>query len=131
MSQVQRGNSVRKKASATIGNMNPIQDAKIQPPELENVYPEPNRFGPMPVHGFFIRHVNGIEMRDVEVKCMKEDLRPAFLLDDVKAAHFTRITAARAPAVSIFVLKNVEDFRIRDSKPVPDTELDTVKEKTL
>jgi polygalacturonase len=107
------------------------EDAKIQPPELENVYPEPNRFGPMPVHGFFIRHVNGIEMRDVEVKCMKEDLRPAFLLDDVKAAHFTRIKAAREPAVSIFVLKNVEDFRIRDSKPVPDTELDTVKEKTL
>ncbi len=76
-----------------------VEDARIQPPELENDYPEPSRFGPMPAHGFYIRHVKDIEMRDVDVKFMKEDLRPAFLLDDVKAAYFARIKAAPAPGV--------------------------------
>ena len=32
------------------------EDAAIQPPELRNVYPDPNRFGPLPAHGFYIRH---------------------------------------------------------------------------
>ncbi len=108
-----------------------VEDARIQPPELENDYPEPSRFGPMPAHGFYIRHVKDIEMRDVDVKFMKEDLRPAFLLDDVKAAYFARIKAAPAPGVSSFMLKNVEDFRISDSRFVPDTQLDNVKEKAL
>jgi len=107
------------------------EDAKIEPPELENAYPEPNRFGPMPAHGFYIRHVKDIELRDVDIKYMKDDLRPAFFLDDVRAAYFARIKAAHAPDVSSFVLRNVEDFRIRDSMPVPDTHLDNVKEKTL
>jgi polygalacturonase len=107
------------------------EDAKTEPPELENAYPEPNRFGPMPAHGFYIRHVKDIELRDVDIKYMKDDLRPAFFLDDVRAAYFERIKAAHAPDVSSFVLRNVEDFRIRDSMPVPDTHLDNVKEKTL
>ena len=107
------------------------EDARIQPPELENVYPEPNRFGSMPAHGFYIRHVKDIEMLDVDVKYVREDFRPAFVLDDVKAAYFARIKAAHARGVSSFVLKNVEDFRICDSQPVPDTQLDSVKEKTL
>ncbi len=59
------------------------QDAMIAVPEIEKVYPDPNRFGPMPAHGFFIRHVKGICMREVEVKYAKEELRPAMVLDDV------------------------------------------------
>ena len=46
-------------------------DAAIQPPELENGYPEPNRFGPMPAHGFYIRHVKRIEIKDVEIRPMQ------------------------------------------------------------
>jgi hypothetical protein len=38
--------------------------------------------------GFFIRHVKGIEVSDVEVSYMKEDLRPSFVLNDVKDADF-------------------------------------------
>ena len=107
------------------------EDARIQPPELENDYPEPSRFGPMPAHGFYIRHVKDIEMRDVDVKFMKEDFRPAFHLDDVKAAYFTRIKAAHTADVPSFVLKNVEDFRILDSRPISDIDVDNVKEKTV
>jgi polygalacturonase len=107
------------------------QDAAIQPPEIENAYPEPDRFGPLPAHGFFIRHVRRIAMRDVEIRYTQEDLRPALLLDDVQGADFTHVKPAHAPDVPTFVLKNVEDFNVYQSKPLPDISLDRVEQKTV
>lgn len=69
----------------------------------------------MPAYGFFIRHVKGIEMSDVEVSYMKEDLRPAFVLNDVKGADFYRIKAQHAPDVPTFALMNVENFSVQQS----------------
>ena len=107
------------------------QDASIQPPELENGYPEPNRLGPMPAHAFYIRHAKGLAMRDVEIKYMQEDLRPPFVLNDVQSADFTHIKAMHAPGVPTFTLKSVEDFNLYQTKPLPDTQLDKVEEQTL
>jgi polygalacturonase len=107
------------------------EDSAIQPPELENAYPEPSRFGPMPAHGFFIRHVKGIEMHDVEIKCAKQDLRPAFLLEDVEGASFARMKLSYASNVPAIALNDVKDFEIRDSRPVPDTQFDKVERKLL
>src|SRR4029077_6978468 len=67
------------------------EGAAIQPPELENVYPDPNRFGPMPAHGFYIRHAKRIEMRDFEVRPMQPDMRPGFVLDDVSSVELVRV----------------------------------------
>jgi polygalacturonase len=107
------------------------EDAAVEPPEIENVYPEPNRFGPMPAHGFFIRHVKGIQICNADVRCEKEDLRPAFVLEDVSGVDMIHVGAQRAPDVPTFVLKNVEDFSIHLSRPVPDTHLDKVEQKVL
>jgi polygalacturonase len=104
-------------------------DAAIHPPELENAYPEPSRFGPIPAHGFFIRHVKGIDMHDVEIKYAKEDLRPACLLDDVEGASFARMRLSRASNAPVIALNNVKDFEIRDSRPVPDGHFDEVESK--
>jgi polygalacturonase len=107
------------------------EDAAIQPPEIETAYPDPNRFGPMPAHGFYIRHVNRIEMHDVEVQYAKEDLRPGFVLDEVEGASFIHVKAQHGAHVPTFVLKNVEDFRLYLSWPVPDTQLGKVDQKSL
>jgi polygalacturonase len=107
------------------------ENAAIHPPELEKDYPDPHHFGPMPAHGFFIRHVKNISMRDVEIKYMKEDLRPAVLLDDVQGADFAHFKAALTADAPTFVLKNVEDFNLYQSKPLADTHLDKVETKTL
>ena len=107
------------------------EQAAIAVPEGETEYPEPYRFGTMPAYGFFIRHVNGIELNDVEVGFMKEDARPAFVLTDVKRADFNNVKAQRAPDTPVFVLKDVEDFRIWHSRPVADTTLDRVTNKSL
>ncbi|MGZ3766550.1 MAG: rhamnogalacturonidase, partial [Mucilaginibacter sp.] len=53
-------------------------------PENEKNYPEPSMFGSMPAYGFYIRHVDGLKIREVEVSFLKDDPRPAFLFDDVK-----------------------------------------------
>lgn len=106
------------------------EDAAVNPGELENVYPDPNRFGPMPAHGFFIRHVRGINMRDVEITSLQEDLRPAFVLSDVEAADFTHIKASRA-AGTTWELKDVKDFNVWQSRPVLDLHIDSVAQKSV
>jgi polygalacturonase len=107
------------------------QDATIVVPEIEKVYPDPNRFGPMPVHGFFIRHVRGIAMHNVEVKYAKEDSRPVVMLDDVQGADFVHMKLQHAPNVPMFSLKDVEDFTIYQTRPLPNTHLDKVQQQTL
>ncbi len=60
-------------------------------PEYEDSYPEPQKFGIIPSYGFFIRHVEGIELRDVKVYTMGEELRPAVILDDVEEVRFINV----------------------------------------
>jgi hypothetical protein len=107
------------------------EQAALDPPEKETDYPEPVMFGQMPAYGFFIRHVKGLEMSDVEVSYMKEDLRPAFVLNDVKGADFFRLKAQHAPDVSTFTLTNVENFSVQQSAQLPDTRIDRVKQRKL
>ncbi|MGH9470626.1 MAG: rhamnogalacturonidase [Terriglobia bacterium] len=104
------------------------QDASIVPPEKENGYPEPTMFGPMPCYGFFIRHVNGIEMSNIELKYASEDQRPAFSLVDVEGADFLHVKAQGTP---VLALKDVKDLTVRLSPPVPDTHLESAGEKSL
>ena len=103
--------------------------AALEPPERETNYPEPSMFGEIPAYGFFIRHARGVELSNVEVGFMTEDLRPAFHLEDVKGATFLGVAAQKAADVPTFVLKNVEDFNVRNSRPVPDTRVERTESK--
>jgi len=71
------------------------EQAALEPPEREALYPEPTMFGELPAYGFFIRHVKGLQMRDVEVSYLSPDLRPAFWLNDVTDVEFIHIKAQR------------------------------------
>lgn len=102
------------------------EDAARQLPEEEQKYPEPNMFGVTPAHGFFIRHVEGVEMNGVKVECVEPDARPGFVLDDVKRADFHRLKLPANQLKPAFVLKQVEDFSLSRSKPWPDTERSSV-----
>jgi polygalacturonase len=107
------------------------EDATIQPPELENVYPDPNAFGAMPAHGFYIRHVKRIEIKDVEIRPMQPDMRPGFVLEDVSGAELIHVKLPPSPEVPSVVLKNVKDFSVTQSKPLPDTQVESAEQKTL
>ena len=87
------------------------EQAALEPPEREVIYPEPSMFGELPSYGFFIRHTKGLQMRDVEVSYLSPDLRPAFVLNNVSGAEFINVKAQREADVPAFVLKNVTDFQ--------------------
>ncbi len=107
------------------------EQAALDPPEKEDAYPEPTMFGELPAYGFFIRHVKGLEMRDVEVSYLKEDARPPFWLNDVIGVDFQHVKTQRSEGMPTFVLKNVADFNTHQCWPLPDTRLDRVDAKKL
>ena len=107
------------------------EDAQRRPPEKEKDYPEPNMFGITPSHGFFIRHVNFLEMNGVEISHYNLDVRPSFVLEDVERADFGRIKAGTMVGAPTFALSNVKYFTVYRSKPVPDTELDSAEKTEL
>ncbi|MDO6414636.1 glycoside hydrolase family 28 protein [Sphingomonas sp. BIUV-7] len=86
-------------------------------PLLEDKYPEPGMFGPLPATGFFIRQARNIEMSNVEVSVAKFDPRPAFWLQDVDGADFFRV---RAPKGETFMLDRVSAFRSFGSPSIAD-----------
>ena len=86
------------------------EQAALDPPEREAVYPEPTMFGELPAYGFFIRHVKGLTLRDVELSYLKPDLRPPFWMNNVVGANFIQVKAQHEPDVPLFATKNVTDF---------------------
>jgi polygalacturonase len=100
--------------------------AALQPPEKENDYPEPTMFGEIPAYGFFIRHVNGLDMRGVSVSCLKDEARPAFVISAAKLIDLRDMRIQQSPGVFTFTLANVEDFSLRDSHPLQDIRLPNV-----
>ncbi len=107
------------------------EQAEVEVPELEDGYPDPRNFAPIPAYGFFIRHVKGIELNNVDISFENEDFRPPFILDDVKDVEFRNVEAKTAEGVPTFMLKNVEGFSTYQCKPVPDVQLDNVDKKNL
>lgn len=100
-------------------------------PPLIDIYPDPNRFGITPAYGFFIRHVKDLKMSDVEVSYIKEDLRPAFILDHVDGADFQHIRAQKDEGTPMFMLNTVKNFNLFNSDQLPNTKLADVDKKQL
>ena len=83
-------------------------------PEHEKTYPEPAKMGIMPAYGFFIRHAKDIQLNNVEVSFMGSEVRPAFIIDNVKGIELFRVKAQAAMGVTNFVLNNVEGFSLKE-----------------
>jgi hypothetical protein len=47
-------------------------------------YPEAAMFGTLPAYGFYVRHVEGLTMRNVQVRWEEPDARPAAIFDEVR-----------------------------------------------
>jgi hypothetical protein len=41
-------------------------------------------FGELPSHGFFVRHVEGLSMKNVQLRTADPDVRPAMIFHDVR-----------------------------------------------
>jgi len=67
----------------------------------------------------------------VEVGYMKEDRRPAFVLDTVKGIDLQHVKAQKAAGIPTIVLRNVEDVSVYRSSPVPDAHVDQADHKEM
>lgn len=106
------------------------QSAREVPALIKN-YPEPDAFGVTPAYGFFIRNVKDLKMSNIEVSYLNDDLRPAFILDNVTGADFQHIRAQKTEGSPIFVLKNVKNFNLFNSDQLTNTKIAEIDKKEL
>lgn len=90
--------------------------------ELPKAYPAGKMFGELPAYGFFVRHADGITIRNVQVRCDVHDARPMIIADDVENLHFDSVWADRLViGEHVFRLKDVRMASIRGMSPPKDT----------
>ncbi len=99
----------------------PAEMAKRRPPQNELGYPEAPMFGALPATGFFVRHVRGLRMSNVQVQVASPDPRAALRLEDVADADFTNM---RVPPGIGYSLERVSGFRNVDGKTLRDVRYD-------
>ncbi|MGD0540510.1 MAG: glycosyl hydrolase family 28-related protein [Tepidisphaeraceae bacterium] len=100
-----------------------------EPWEQVKGYPEPSKFGGMPAYGFFIRHVSGLELTNVDMNWVKPDVRPPFILEDVQHSDLRNVTATVMDHGPMLILRGVKDFRTRDVSGVGNMHLEDVGEE--
>jgi polygalacturonase len=104
--------------------------AKIILPENVEKYPDPHMFGTdTPAQGFYLRHINNLEISHVEVQAAQPDARPTFYLDSINRADFIAVTAPTG--IPAFHLDKVTDLRILISRAAPDTQLASADGKII
>lgn len=100
-------------------------------PEREKEYPEPSMFGLLPAWGFFIRHAKGIEFNNVNISFLKEDRRPAFVIDQAEGIELNHVKLQRVTGLTSVVLMNVKDVRVIGGGSVPDVKIPLAAHKEL
>jgi len=94
------------------------EDANIVPP-----YPKdysPRSLGVRPASGFYVRHINGLTFKNVEVGFETEDQRPPLVAFDVNGWELDRFKASAPAGVEIMKLDKVEKLSVHDSPGLPD-----------
>ncbi len=109
----------------------PKEQGNIEVPEMEDGYPDPRMYGDIPAYGFYMRHVDGIELHNVNVSYENEDMRPAFILDDVKNSEFNFIQAQNAKGIPTFKMKDIKNITIFNSGNIENTTIDQADQKNL
>ncbi len=88
------------------------ENATAQVPEQEDKYPESLMFGTLPAYGFYLRHVQGVRLRDVEFRYATPDQRPAVVVDDAADLHVDGLIAQAEQGVAQVLLRDVRHARV-------------------
>lgn len=110
-----------------------IEDSDIIPKENDKGYPEPGMFGPLPAYSIFIRHAKDIDMNHVKIDYNTDEERPPFVLSDVSNIYLNDINAKTGKKNNtVFDLRNVSGFHVKDSRNVADQTLeDNIQKKKV
>jgi len=83
-------------------------------PEQENHYPEFSMFGELPAWGFYVRHVNNLQMKNIKVSIKEPDYRPAFVFDDVGKLLLESVEVVGDEKEISFILNEVEEVERKE-----------------
>ncbi len=81
-------------------------------PEKVKSYPEFSMFGELPAWGFYVRHVDGLTMKNIKFTLENPDYRPAYVFDDVKNLNMEAISIVGEKKEETIILKNTENVKI-------------------
>jgi polygalacturonase len=86
-------------------------------PEAEGDYPHAPMFGALPAHGLYVRHVEGLTLRNVRLRVARPDARPALVFDDVKDLQLDSVRPGGGAQVSLR-LNNVAGAVVDSTRPI-------------
>lgn len=79
-------------------------------PELAKGYPEPMQIGPCPAYGLFVRHVKGLDLRDITFKTGTADLRPVMIMQDAQDVLIDNLKAPEVTGILPYRMTDVKDI---------------------
>ena len=83
-------------------------DSLAKVPECINSYPEFSMFGELPAWGFYVRHTDGLQLKNVTVSYKDEDFRPAYVFDDVAGLQLNNVSVPTATEMPVIVFRNTK-----------------------
>ena len=77
-------------------------------PEKIGDYPEFSMFGELPAWGFYVRHADGVKMKNVKLSSIGPEFRTACVFDDMDGLELDGVKITRAAALPVILLNKVE-----------------------
>ena len=100
------GNAKKENAFVSKDSLNKV------PEQIKN-YPEFSMFGELPAWGFYIRHADGIKIRNMVLTCKGKDYRPAFIADDVNGLSLNDMNIPRITSQPVILLNKVSQSDLK------------------
>ena len=85
-------------------------------PECIGDYPEFSMFGELPAWGFYIRHVDGLVLRNIQLSIDAPDYRPGIVLDSGMNVVFEMVDISGDDKEERIVLRNAKHVNIDDDR---------------
>jgi parallel beta-helix repeat protein len=95
-------------------------DSLIKIPEKEPNYPEFSMFGELPAWGIYVRHVEGLKMKNIRMSYKEDDFRQACIFDDVKNLDINNLIIPKALEYPVIILNKVNGHSFENIQ-IPDT----------
>ncbi len=87
-------------------------------PEKIKAYPEFSMFGELPAWGFYVRHMDGLTMKNIKLSIKEPDYRPAFVFDDVKNLDIESLKIEGEDKPKHIILRNTENVKIENKEVI-------------
>lgn len=105
---------------------------KMNVPEQENLYPDPEMWKILPSYGFFIRHAKNIKIDNIRLRFLNKEERPPFYFEDVQNIKLSNIDAQReGESTPYLVMKNVQEFSMQNCKGVKDNQINMIESMSI